>query len=75
LIPGFAHVKAAAHDAGALGCTISGAGPTIVAVVKERQHGNKVGAAMAQAFQHHGGLEVNSVQVVELDRVGAREVD
>ena len=32
LIPGFAEVKAAALDAGALGCSISGAGPSIFAL-------------------------------------------
>lgn len=31
LIPGFAPAKAAAREAGALGCTISGAGPTLFA--------------------------------------------
>ncbi|KAK9865182.1 hypothetical protein WJX84_002731 [Apatococcus fuscideae] len=37
LIPGFAEVKAAAKAAGAYGCTISGAGPTCVAVVSDPQ--------------------------------------
>jgi len=36
LIPGFAEVRAAALDKGALGCSISGAGPTIFALCLER---------------------------------------
>jgi homoserine kinase len=36
LIPGFTDVRAAALDKGALGCSISGAGPTIFALCLER---------------------------------------
>jgi homoserine kinase len=36
LIPGFKAVKEAALCSGAAGCTISGAGPTIVAVSKDK---------------------------------------
>ena len=74
IIPGFAAVKAAAGDAGAYGCTISGAGPTVVAVVDDRGVGERVAQAMSDAFLAEGGLETNSVQIVELDREGAREV-
>ncbi len=40
---GMMAVKAAAKAAGAYGCTISGAGPTAVAVVDNRATGEKVG--------------------------------
>lgn len=72
LVPGFAAVKAAAKAAGAFGCTISGAGPTCVAVVDNQQLGQKVAAAMVHAFENDGKLEVNSVNVARLDQQGAR---
>lgn len=72
LIPGFAAVKAAAVEAGAYGCTISGAGPTAVAVVASQAEGDVVAKAMVAAFEQHGGLDVNSSSVVQLDSVGAR---
>jgi homoserine kinase len=74
LIPGFAAVKAAAVAAGAYGCTISGAGPTCVAVVPDEATGAAVCAAMADAFVREGGLQVNSARVAALDPVGARVV-
>ena len=74
LIPGFAAVKAAALRAGAYGCTISGAGPTCVAVVESEEAGAAVAAAMAAAFKEHGGLELGSARVAALDGEGARLV-
>jgi len=73
LIPGFVDVKGAAKEAGAYGCTISGAGPTAVAVVKDEAVGKQVMEAMMDAFRR-GGLEVNSAEIVKLDQVGARVV-
>lgn len=55
-------VKAAAKAAGAFGCTISGAGPTCVAVTNNRATGEAVAAAMAAAFKQDGGLEVMIAQ-------------
>ncbi|DBA91508.1 TPA: hypothetical protein ACH3X1_003132 [Trebouxia sp. C0004] len=74
LIPGFAAVKAAAKAAGAFGCTISGAGPTCVAVVDNPQLGQTVAEAMVKAFEQEGKLEVNSARVVRLDQQGARTI-
>lgn len=74
LIPGLAAVKAAAKAAGAYGCTISGAGPTAVAVVSDPGVGQRVAEAMAAAFRSEGGLEVNSSTVVRLDPEGAKFV-
>lgn len=74
IIPGFAAVKAAAGAAGAFGCTISGAGPTVVAVVDDKAVGERVAKAMSEAFEAEGGLRTNSIQIVQLDREGAREV-
>ncbi len=50
LIPGFNEVKAAAIEAGALGCSISGAGPSMFALSKDRDTAKKVGEAMQRAF-------------------------
>jgi homoserine kinase len=49
LIPGFADVRAAALREGALGCSISGAGPTVFALCLER-HARGVRNAMVAAF-------------------------
>jgi homoserine kinase len=53
LIPGFIEVRAAALDKGALGCSISGAGPTVFALCLERD-ARLVRDAMVQAFGAHG---------------------
>ncbi|KAI3426437.1 hypothetical protein D9Q98_008805 [Chlorella vulgaris] len=74
LIPGFGAVKEAALAAGAFGCTISGAGPTAVAIVSDPEVGQRVQAAMVAAFKAAGGLEVNSAKVVRLDNEGAKRV-
>jgi len=50
LIPGFARVKEAALDSGALGSSISGGGPSVFAWFDSKAKAQKAGAAMAQAF-------------------------
>lgn len=54
LIPGFDAVKAAALDGGALGASISGAGPSVFAWCDSRGRAQTVGAAMQQAFSAAG---------------------
>ena len=53
LIPGFKAVQHGAMSAGALGCSISGAGPAIFAWT-EQQHAQAVRAAMVDGFASHG---------------------
>jgi homoserine kinase len=53
LIPGFADVRAAALHEGALGCSISGAGPTVFALCLER-HARAVRNAMVEVFASLG---------------------
>ncbi len=53
LIPGFMDVKRSAMLAGALGCSISGAGPTVFAWA-ETQYAEAVRGAMVAAFAAHG---------------------
>jgi homoserine kinase len=50
LIPGFYKVKESAMGAGALGCSISGAGPSIFALSASLQVAEEVGASMQKAF-------------------------
>uniref|UniRef100_J3LIR4 Homoserine kinase n=1 Tax=Oryza brachyantha TaxID=4533 RepID=J3LIR4_ORYBR len=73
LIPGMAAVKAAALEAGALGCTISGAGPTAVAVIEGEEKGEEVGQRMVEAFASAGKLKATAT-IAQLDRVGARVI-
>ena len=68
LIPNFAAVKAAALGAGAIGCSISGGGPTIFAITSELDH--RCGAAMKAAM---GDVE-SDVHVALIAPRGAHEV-
>jgi homoserine kinase len=53
LIPHFFEVKAAALDAGALGCSISGAGPSIFTLSGNNIIAENAGEAMRKVFQAH----------------------
>ncbi|HET6329819.1 MAG TPA: homoserine kinase [Holophagaceae bacterium] len=72
LVPGFRAVQAAALDSGALGCTLSGAGPAVFAVA-EAARAAPVGAAMARAWELHG--VASRVLICEVDRQGARALE
>jgi len=54
LIPGFAAVKQAALDAGAMGASISGAGPSVFAWFEDRASAVTAAAAMVAAFAQAG---------------------
>lgn len=54
LIPGFYDVKAAALEAGALGCSISGAGPSVFALCSNSLIAENAGTGMQEAFRQHG---------------------
>ncbi|MEY4357520.1 MAG: Homoserine kinase [Pseudomonadota bacterium] len=71
LIPGFSAVHAAAISAGALGCSISGAGPTMFAWALEPQ-AERVRSAMLAEFARNGVECDHWVVPVESD--GARIV-
>jgi homoserine kinase len=53
LIVGFDDVKAAALEDGALGVSISGAGPSMIAFAVDATQAAKIGNAMRQAFAQH----------------------
>lgn len=54
LIPGFDDVKATAMETGALGCGISGSGPSIFTFSKGEETAQKVGEAMKEVYQNIG---------------------
>ena len=54
LIPGFDSVKAAALESGALGCSISGSGPSLFALCASVEVARRVGAAMQDGFARTG---------------------
>ncbi|WP_411031816.1 homoserine kinase [Spongiimicrobium sp. 3-5] len=54
LIPGFDEVKANANAAGALGCGISGSGPSIFALSKGKETAEKVAISMDSVYQNIG---------------------
>jgi homoserine kinase len=60
LIQGFAGVKSAALEAGALGASISGSGPSVFALVDSEPVAVRVRAAMVEAFTSSGVGEVDS---------------
>ena len=57
LIPGFAAVKQAAFDAGALGCSIAGSGPSVFAFAGDDQAAQRIGVAMQAAFSADARLD------------------
>src|SRR5207253_1395237 len=69
MIPRFAEVKRAALDAGAFGCSISGSGPTIFAIV-DASTSRSVPDAMRRAI---GDVEAES-RIAEIARKGAHPV-
>ena len=71
LVPGFREVQRAALAAGALGCTLSGAGPAIFAVV-EPEAAESIAAAGLEAWRAAG--VVAEARICRLDPVGARRI-
>ncbi|MBI3483102.1 MAG: homoserine kinase [Bacteroidetes bacterium] len=70
LIPGFAQVKNRALQNGALGCGISGSGPTIFCLCKGLSNAQRAGAAIQQEF-----LSMNlksEIFISVVNREGAR---
>lgn len=70
LLPGFIAAKRAALDAGAFGCSISGAGPTAFAVTDDTDRGEAILAAMIAGYRREG-IDATG-RVAAVDREGAR---
>ncbi len=71
LIPGFDDVKHAALQAGALGCSISGSGPSMFAVAKNVHAARAIGLAMKKAFTRVAKVE-SEVYVSRVNMDGAK---
>lgn len=70
LIPGFDKMKAVAIEEGALGCGISGSGPTIFALSTKKEIAERVGTVIQQQF---AGYKLNSeVYISKINEQGAR---
>jgi homoserine kinase len=72
LIPHFAEVKQAALDSGALGCSISGAGPSVFALCRGAASAKTVAAAMGAAFSKHD--IPNDCYASPINREGAKTI-
>ena len=73
LIPGFDDVKVAAINAGALGCGISGSGPSIFAFSKGVGTAQKVGEAMKEVYQNIG--IAYDIHVSKINPTGIKVID
>ena len=71
LIPGFADVRRAAMATGALGCSISGAGPTVFAWALEHQAPAVLAAMRAEFGRHQVPIDE---WIIEINSPGARIV-
>ena len=64
-------IKRAAAEAGALGCSLSGSGPSLFALCDSRTTADRVAEAMSRAVRTHIGGEPETY-VSEVARQGAR---
>jgi homoserine kinase len=71
LVPGLAAIKRAATDAGALGCSLSGSGPSLFALCVGREVASRVAAAMESMVRAHIGGELQTY-ISEVAHQGAR---
>ena len=74
LVPGLEAVKHAARTAGALGCSLSGSGPSIFALCASIEVADTVGQAMRVAFAARGGDVDADLWISSVSRRGARIV-
>jgi len=70
LVPGIAEAMRAAERAGALGACLSGAGPTVLALVERGADTERIGGAMRRAFESTGTAA--RVLTAAISREGAR---
>jgi len=74
LVPGFADVKRAALENGALGCSLSGSGPSVFAFAASDDHASSLAACMAARFRDVAGLDTDTY-VGRVNRRGARRAE
>jgi homoserine kinase len=73
LVPGLAAIKLAATNAGALGCSLSGSGPSLFALCVGRAVAARVAAEMESAVRAHIGGH-SQTYISEVAQQGARIV-
>jgi len=73
LVPGLASIKSAAAGAGALGCSLSGSGPSLFALCQDAATARRVAAAMTDAVKRSIGGEPE-VYVSPVGQQGAHVV-
>jgi homoserine kinase len=74
LVPAFGAVKQAAHTAGALGCSLSGSGPSIFALCASLERAELCGEAMRRAFTAAAPDTGSDLWISPVGRRGARVV-
>ncbi len=74
MIPGYGDVRAAALDAGALGCAISGSGPSMFALCDSDETAAGTAVAMRRAFRDRAALG-SDAWVSPVNRTGAHLVE
>jgi homoserine kinase len=67
LIPGFIDAKRAAVEAGALGASISGAGPTAFAIADDLNRAEQIAAAMNASYARQGIECTTTVTEIDMD--------
>lgn len=70
LVPGFYNVKSAALQAGALGVSFSGSGPSLFAFATDKQQAHEIGKAMHEAFATEK-IE-SDIYVNKISKIGTR---
>jgi homoserine kinase len=73
-VPGFAEVKRAAIEAGALGSSLSGSGPSVFALCRDLESARAVSRRMAEAFAKAARIACD-LHVSRVSPRGARLVD
>lgn len=73
LIPGFDRIKKKALQNGALGCGISGSGPTIFCLCRGIENAQRAGQAIEQEFNSMN--LANEIYISEVNREGARIIE
>ena len=67
LVPGLEAIKRAAIDAGALGAGLSGSGPSLFAICRDRATADRVAPAMAAAV----GIHIPGTPQIYVSAIGA----
>ena len=74
LIPNFKLVKESAKKAGAIGCSISGAGPSLVAITKSMEKAHDIKNAMIESFKAGGLIKECNWLISPINNDGAKIV-